>query len=57
MLFNFLIRISEHPPKADKSAPTVVRIIVLICIIDPLELFTKAQGFFAFFEFAAQDFA
>ena len=32
MTFNKLIRITEHPTKADTSAPTDDRIILLICI-------------------------
>src|SRR5713101_3440537 len=32
MTFNKLIRITEHPTRADTSAPTEGRIILLICI-------------------------
>ncbi len=32
MTFNKIIRILEHPPIADKSAPTDVQVILLICI-------------------------
>src|SRR5260370_37978034 len=32
MTFNKLIRITEHPTRADTSAPTDDRIILLICI-------------------------
>jgi hypothetical protein len=46
MLFNFLIRIAEHPPKADKSAPTGIWIILLKIIIAPLLLpFVKWQRY------------
>ena len=33
MLFNFLIWITENPPRADKSAPTDGQIILLKVII------------------------
>jgi hypothetical protein len=35
MLFHFFIWISEHPPRADKSAPTDDRMIVLKASIAP----------------------
>ncbi len=46
MPFNFLIRIAENPPRADKSAPTDDRILVLKVIIAPLFLsFIKWQRY------------